>query len=706
MTALADVTWGIDRVVEALDALADAAGLPTRDAADVAAPPPRIAGDATGLEVWLEQLAAWRGLEIEAVASPYPEVADMLRGAGPALLRIGGASDPRLIALLRGDDRVVTVVTPTRRKRRVAAGEITAAMCAPIEDPVRARCEQVVDRAGLSGRGRHRGLAALLAGRLRFAQVGGCWLLRVPADADVRAHIRRRSLARRLAGLIALHATQYLLWVTAWWAIGRGALDGRVDGGWLLAWALLLVSIIPLRMATTWRAGRLAIDTGALIKRRLMAGALRISPARLRDQGVGQLLGRVLESEAVENLALGGGFAALFAAVELVVAAGVLAMGAGGALHVVGLVAWLALTLWLTRRYLHQRGAWTTGRLDMTHDLVEDMVGHETRLAQQPPDRLHEGEDKTLLGHLDRGRGMDRTLVALTAMVPRGWLIIGVLGLLPAVLAGGVSPAALAVGLGGVLLAFRAFRQGAEGLAQLCGAAISWRAVTPLLAAPADDGDLAPPLTEVDTARGGVAAAEVREVSFAHRGRATPVLDNCSVALPHGARVLLEGPSGSGKSTLGAILGGLRQPDHGLVLAGGLDRPTLGADGWRRRVVTAPQFHENHVFAGTLAFNLLMGRRWPPPATDVAEAEALCRRLGLGEVIDRMPAGMFQMVGETGWQLSHGERSRVFIARALLQLTPLVILDESLAALDPDHQIQVLDVLDDSADSLLLIAHP
>ena len=49
-----------------------------------------------------------------------------------------------------------------------------------------------------------------------------------------------------------------------------------------------------------------------------------------------------------------------------------------------------------------------------------------------------------------------------------------------------------------------------------------------------------------------------------------------------------------------------------------------------------------------------------------------------------VPSGLQQTVGETGWQLSHGERSRLYIARALLQGADLVILDESFAALDPE----------------------
>ena len=72
----------------------------------------------------------------------------------------------------------------------------------------------------------------------------------------------------------------------------------------------------------------------------------------------------------------------------------------------------------------------------------------------------------------------------------------------------------------------------------------------------------------------------------------------------------------------------------------------------------------------------------------------------------RMPSGIQQRVGETGWQLSHGERSRIFLARALLQRTPLVVLDESFAALDPATLAQCLRCTMDRADALLVIAHP
>ncbi len=122
--------------------------------------------------------------------------------------------------------------------------------------------------------------------------------------------------------------------------------------------------------------------------------------------------------------------------------------------------------------------------------------------------------------------------------------------------------------------------------------------------------------------------------------------------------------------------------------------------------MAAPQFHENHVLTGTVAFNLLMGRRWPPLLEDFQKAERLCHELGLEEVLKRMPAGLLQMVGETGWQLSHGEKSRLYIARALLQGASLIVLDESFASLDPENLRRALSCVLVRAPALLVIAHP
>jgi ATP-binding cassette subfamily B protein len=153
------------------------------------------------------------------------------------------------------------------------------------------------------------------------------------------------------------------------------------------------------------------------------------------------------------------------------------------------------------------------------------------------------------------------------------------------------------------------------------------------------------------------------------------------------------------------VLAGLQVADSGLLLIDGLDRSVLGQSGWRKHVVMAPQAHDNFLIGGTLAFNLLMGRRWPAHPSDFAEAEAVCRELGLGDLLDRLPGGLHQIVGETGWQLSQGERTRVFLARAILQNANVLILDESFGTLDPENVDRASQCVQRRAQTVIAIAH-
>ena len=129
----------------------------------------------------------------------------------------------------------------------------------------------------------------------------------------------------------------------------------------------------------------------------------------MRHQGAGQFLGRVLEAEAVEALALSGGLLGLLAVIEVVMAACVLGTGAGGWLHVGLLVGWLGVAGGLGWHCLRQRRDWTAARLTMTHALVERLVGHRTRLAQESPERWHIGEDQELAAYLAASHRLDLT---------------------------------------------------------------------------------------------------------------------------------------------------------------------------------------------------------------------------------------------------------------------------------------------------------
>jgi ATP-binding cassette subfamily B protein len=290
-------------------------------------------------------------------------------------------------------------------------------------------------------------------------------------------------------------------------------------------------------------------------------------------------------------------------------------------------------------------------------------------------------------------------------------LIVAMLGLAPAFLTPSTAPASLAVGLGGVLLAFGALRNLSTGLTHLTRASISWETAAPLFAAaarrrPPGVPGLSPGRSEAGSTAPGQPILAAHDLTYRYPNRHEPALRGCDLEIRAGDRLLLEGPSGGGKSTLVSLLTGLRRPEGGLLLYRGLDRETLGDHAWRHAIVAAPQFHENHVLTGTFGFNLAMGRSWPPTASELEEAEAICRELGLGDLLDRMPAGMFQMVGESGWQLSHGERSRLFIARALVQGAEIILLDESFGALDPENLDRALDCVLRRTKTLMVIAHP
>jgi ATP-binding cassette subfamily B protein len=535
MEALDTLAWPVGRLGEAMVALARHRGWPLRCSEAPACPAALVPDCPEALPRWLEAAADWLGLEAERVEVSYAAVPSLVSGAEPALLCLPGQEKPGFLVVLGCRRHRVLLLGPDRVVHRVSMALLCTACCHTVATPLQAEIEPILDAIGVSRRHRHRARRALLDERLRSVQFGTCWVLRLPSVASFWQQLRQAHLPQTLGGVLGAYALQYLCGILAWWLLGRGALDGRFEPAWLLVWGLLGVSMIPLRLWSTWAQGRLAFGGGGLLKTRLLAGTLRLPPEEIRHQGAGQCLGRVLEAEAVEGLALSGGLLALLAGVELVMAACVLLAGAGGWLPVGLLLGWLGLVGGLGWGMVCRRRDWTTVRLDMTHALVERLVGHRTRAA---------------------------------------------------------------------------------------------------------------------------------------------------------------------------LLAGWRQPESGRLLLTGLDLPTLGSTGWRQRVMAVPQFHDNHVFTGTLAFNLLMGHHWPPQPADLQAAEALCRALELGPLLDRMPAGLWQFVGETGWQLSHGERSRLYIARALLQGAPLLILDESFAALDPETLHCVHQCVLEHAPTLMVIAHP
>lgn len=701
-----EASWPMARAGEALAALAAHSGL-VAGGRELAGPGAAVLAslDDAGIDRWLAGGAATLGLEAEAIDSELGGVEALLRRSAPSLLRVG-AEGQGLLVVLRGGRRWLEVLTPELRVGRVALATVRAEVCEPVLGPWRADAEALIGRTGLTGARRARAVELLLQRRFAARRVGRAWLLRASPAGPLLALLRADGLLPRVAALVALRALELGLVIGSWWLIAGLVFAGRGDPGWAAAWMLLLLTIVPCRMGQAALVGEVLRGAGTILKRRLLVGAMAMDADVTRREGAGLLLGRVLETSAIEALGLRGGLLSLFAGLELVAAIPVLVSGPAGWLHVPMLVLWALLTVLLVRRAgLHLR-AWTDERAALTRHLIEGMVGHRTRLAQQQPAHWHEREDLGLRGVLATEGRLNRSEALLVAVVPRGWLVLGVFGVMPAFVAD--APAtALAAGIGGVLLAQRGLTTLVGGATQLLAAGVALREALPMLRASSGvDAGARGAMLALPRVPEGQPLLVARGLGFRYPGRERRVLAGVDLTIAAGERLLVEGGSGGGKSTLGAIVAGLREPGEGLVLLAGLDRPTLGLVGWRRRVAAAPQFHENHVFTGTFAFNLLMGRGWPPRAEDLGEAQTICEELGLGELLARMPGGLMQMVGETGWQLSHGERSRLFIARALLQEVDLLVLDESFAALDPQTLQRALACVLARARAVLVIAHP
>lgn len=700
MRALEQSLWPCADADRAVRCLAREAGLDFSGSVHPSSPP-----SGSGRPDETRALAI--GLRLRRVEVEYTNLDVLLKAGGPAILLCGDLDRPALLALVCRRRGKLVMLGPDGVRRRVKIEEVCGQLTRGVEAATVGAVDDLVDRAGIATGRRRKARAQLLAQRIAGQCYADCWIVEEECDHSVSRRVRREGLPAQFLRLLVAHAGQFAIWIAAWWTLGQAILADSLSRGWLLAWTLLLMASIPARLLSSWYQGMLTIGLGRISKSLLLRGVLRADLDETRRQGIGQSMARVVEAEAVETLSVSGGLISALAAIELTIAGFLLPRAAGGWPHAALLLGWVVLIAAHTALQYRRQATWTDDRLRMSEDLLEQMVGHRTRAAQERETELHRKEESMLARYLRNFEGLDRMRWISRTLAPEGWLVASLLLLAPGFLSGASSPASMAAGIGVTLLAMGAIQQFTAGQNHLIAAATAWRKARSLFraAATADDAVGHPAESARPPARGKMELS-ASELVFGHDSAGRPVLDRCEIVVRSGDRIVLEGASGSGKSTLASLVVGLREPQSGRIAIDGLDRETMGAKAWSDRIVTVPQFHENHLFSATLAFNLLMGRNWPPTQAQLDEADALCRELGLGDLLDRMPSGLFQLVGETGWHLSHGERSRVFIARALLQKAPIVVLDESFAALDPHNLKLALDCADRHADSLLVIAHP
>jgi ABC-type bacteriocin/lantibiotic exporter with double-glycine peptidase domain len=168
----------------------------------------------------------------------------------------------------------------------------------------------------------------------------------------------------------------------------------------------------------------------------------------------------------------------------------------------------------------------------------------------------------------------------------------------------------------------------------------------------------------------------LENVSFAFKDENGFILDNVSLTVGQGERVALVGPSGSGKSTLVKLIGGLYMPTRGRVHISGIPLSPETLNIIRARIAYVGQ--DCRLMNGTLKDNILYGAR---NRSDTAFREIVLKS-GVDRFVQRMPRGYNTPVGTSGVRLSHGQRQRIAIARALLQDRNILILDEPTSSVD------------------------
>ncbi|MFE7116241.1 ABC transporter ATP-binding protein [Streptomyces sp. NPDC057654] len=191
------------------------------------------------------------------------------------------------------------------------------------------------------------------------------------------------------------------------------------------------------------------------------------------------------------------------------------------------------------------------------------------------------------------------------------------------------------------------------------------------------------------------------DVRFTYGEAGAPALDGVSAVLEPGTVTALVGPSGSGKTTFARLIPRFWDVTSGRVTLGGADIRQIPTQELLGQVAFV--FQEVVLLRATVLENIRLGR---PDATD-EEVAAAARAAQIHDVVMALPRGYDTLLEDGESELSGGERQRITIARAILQDSPVVILDEATAHADPHSEARIQEALSalGKGRTLLVIAH-
>lgn len=182
---------------------------------------------------------------------------------------------------------------------------------------------------------------------------------------------------------------------------------------------------------------------------------------------------------------------------------------------------------------------------------------------------------------------------------------------------------------------------------------------------------------------------ELDDVGFRFPDSDTWVLRHVSVTVEPGQTLALVGATGSGKSVLAALLPRLYDVTEGCIRIDGIDIRDLSLDALREQVAVA--FEDPILFSMSVAENLALGRSLDDPVT-AAEVESAIE-IAAAQFVYELPFGLQTRIGEQGLSLSGGQRQRLSLARAILARPSILVLDDTLSALDVHTEATVTEAL-------------
>jgi len=189
----------------------------------------------------------------------------------------------------------------------------------------------------------------------------------------------------------------------------------------------------------------------------------------------------------------------------------------------------------------------------------------------------------------------------------------------------------------------------------------------------------------------------IDKLSFRY-GDGDLILDDISLKIGSGEYVALVGSSGSGKSTLLRLLLGFEKPVSGSIYFDNLDMNEVDINALRRQfgvVLQNAQLLPGDIFSNIVGSSNLT----------VEDAWEAARMVGLDKDIEKMPMGMYTVIGEGGTTFSGGQRQRMIIAKAIVHRPRILFFDEATSALDNHTQAIVTNSLEQFKSTRIVIAH-